>query len=412
MEFAVRDAVHNVGALLFEQILNAEDERESAPVFCPLGHRLHVHQIRTKQLLTILGRVHIRRRYYYDEHCHQGRCRKDEYLDIAGTSFSPGIRRMVARVGASRAFGDGVADLHELSGVSVSTKEIERLAEAVGKDAESFMWRDQPAEELTEGLTVYVEMDGTGVPVVSKETEGHQGKHPEKPAMTREAKLGSVFTQTTVNEKGEAVRDERTTTYVGAITTAEKFGEMIETEAYRRGIEGASRTVILGDGALWIWNLAADRFPKAIQIVDLYHACEHCWDIAKLFYANDEVNQTRWAEGRCDDLEKGDVASVVEALQRLNPRTEEEEKTRDREIGYYLKNASRMRYNVFREKGLFVGSGVCEAGCKTVIGRRLKQSGMYWTVRGANSIIALRCCLLSNQWEEFWEYRAELRAAA
>jgi len=78
----------------------------------------------------------------------------------------------------------------------------------------------------------------------------------------------------------------------------------------------------------------------------------------------------------------------------------------EREIGYFEKNKDRMRYNEFRRQGLFVGSGVVEAGCRTVIGQRLKQSGMHWTVKGANSIIALRCCFLSNRWEDFWEYRA------
>ena len=78
----------------------------------------------------------------------------------------------------------------------------------------------------------------------------------------------------------------------------------------------------------------------------------------------------------------------------------------EREIGYFEKNKERMRYADFKKRGLFVGSGVMEAGCRTVVGQRLKQSGMHWTVNGANSIIALRCNLLSNRWEDFWEYRA------
>lgn len=75
-------------------------------------------------------------------------------------------------------------------------------------------------------------------------------------------------------------------------------------------------------------------------------------------------------------------------------------------INYFEKNKERMRYKAFRNQGLFIGSGVVEAGCRTVIGQRLKQSGMHWTVPGANNIIALRCCILSNGWEDFWEYRA------
>ena len=77
-----------------------------------------------------------------------------------------------------------------------------------------------------------------------------------------------------------------------------------------------------------------------------------------------------------------------------------------KEIGYFEKNKERMRYNEFKKQGLFIGHGVIEAGCRAVIGQRLKQSGMHWTVRGANNIIALRCYLLSNRWKDLWEYRA------
>jgi hypothetical protein len=108
---------------------------------------------------------------------------------------------------------------------------------------------------------------------------------------------------------------------------------------------------------------------------------------------------------RREELDRGDVAQVIEEIKKLVPTTDEAKETLEREIGYFERNKDRMNYKKFREQGLFVGSGVIEAGCKVVIGQRLKQSGMHWTVRGANSIIALRCCILSNRWEDFWENR-------
>lgn len=144
-----------------------------------------------------------------------------------------------------------------------------------------------------------------------------------------------MFTQTRVDEQGRPVRDEAFTSYVAAIETAEDFGLRLYTEAWNRGWSRANKKVVLGDGAVWIWNLADQHLANAMQIVDLYHARQHLWELT----------------------------------------------------------------------APFVGSGVAEAGCKTVVGR-LKQSGMFWTVRGANAILALRCNRLSGKFEDYWESRA------
>ena len=105
-------------------------------------------------------------------------------------------------------------------------------------------------------------------------------------------------------------------------------------------------------------------------------------------------------------LDEGRMDKIIERVERILPARGERRKQAIKEIAYFRGNASRMRYGEFRRQGLFVGSGVVEAGCKTIISKRLKQSGMQWTVRGANSIIALRSAYLSRRWEEFWEQRA------
>jgi hypothetical protein len=246
-------------------------------------------------------------------------------------------------------------------------------------------------------------MDGTGVPVVPRETEGRRGKDASGKAKTREAKLGCVFTQTQQDAEGYPVRDEGSTTYVGAIETAEDFGPRIYAEAVRRGLRQAQKVIVLGDGGPWIWGIAAQYFPCATEIVDLYHARERLADMGKIIYGSASDKAREWTAARKTQLDAGDVEAVVTSMKRLRPRQPQVREEIRKAIDYFQDNQERMRYAQFRLQGLFVGSGVIEAGCKTIMGLRLKQSGMRWTVPGANAIIALRCCQLSGRWEEFWE---------
>jgi hypothetical protein len=224
---------------------------------------------------------------------------------------------------------------------------------------------------------LYIEIDGTGVPVVKAETEGRRGKIDGQPAHTREAKLGCVFTQTKVDEQGRPVRHEASTTYVGAIETAQQFGRRIYWEAWQRGWSRAEKKVMIGDGAEWIWNLRQQYFPGAIEIVDLYHARQHLWDLARQLYPGDNTRQKRWLMARQDKLDHGKIEDLVAALRATRVDTAELADKFRTEADYFQKNAERMRYPEYGRQGLLVGSGVIEAGCKTVIGSRLKQSGMF-----------------------------------
>ncbi len=265
---------------------------------------------------------------------------------------------------------------------------------------------DLPAVLAPTVPLLYVQMDGTGIPVVAKETVGRQGKTEGQPSHTREVKLGCVFTQTTCDEEGFPIRDPASTTYTGAIEIAEDFGRRIYLEAWNRGSSRAEQLVVMGDGAEWIWNLADQHFPGAVQIVDLYHARQHLWDLARRLHPNDEAKQKAWMKAHQRRLlDKGKIEKLVTALRSIVSTNPEVIDRIRLEADYFERNAERMRYPKFRRQHLFVGSGVIEAGCKTVIGSRLKQSGMFWTVRGANAIIALRCCHLNGRFEDYWEQR-------
>ncbi len=412
---AFRTALHQAGAAALSQLLRfPEPAADRRTIPCPCGGQAHYRELRSRRILTALGEVELTRPWYLCSRCHNGQFPVDRQLDVENRDCSPGVRRMDALVGQQGPFDRGRQQMKILAGLEVTTKSVERTAEAIGADIAARQQREiRKAVQLNLPVIVgepipilYVQMDGTGVPVVKKETEGRKGKTDGQPAHTREVKLGCVFTQTGWDDEGYAIRDPDSTTYTAAIETAEEFGRRIYLEAWNRGWSRAQKKVVMGDGAEWIWNLAHQHFPGAIQIVDLYHARQHLCELARKLYPNDELQQKRWLVIHKDQwLDEGKIEELVASLRSLQaPSAELAEKIRT-EAEYFEKNTQRMRYPKFREQHLFVGSGVIEAGCKTVIGSRCKQSGMFWTVRGANAILALRCCHLNGRFEDYWESR-------
>ncbi len=414
-EMAMRSALHRAGATALSQLLQfPAPSEEGRRLACPCGQQAHYREQRSKPVLTVVGPVEVLRPYYLCAHCGVGQFPVDVELDVENTEFSPGVRRMQAIVGQEAPFDHGREQMKVLAGLEVTTKSVERTAEAIGGDiAQREQTEIHKALQLElpvvagEPIPVlYVQMDGTGVPVVKKETVGRQGKTEGQPAHTREVKLGCVFTQTTWDKEGYPIRDPDSTTYAGAIESAEEFGRRIYGEAWGRGWSRALKKVVIGDGAEWIWNLVALHFSDAMQIVDLYHARQHLWEVARKLYPNNEGKQKAWMKIHQKRLlDRGKIEKLVGALRSIdsdNPEVMEKIRT---EADYFERNAERMRYPKFRRQHLFVGSGVIEAGCKTVVAFRLKRSGMFWTVRGANAILALRCCHLNGEFENYWELR-------
>jgi hypothetical protein len=413
--------MHQAGALALTQLLQydpPDEERRAIP--CPCGHSARYKESRTKTILTVVGSVRISRPYYLCAQCSEGQYPADAELGIADLESSPGVRRMEAVVGSEMPFAKACEPMKVLAGLEVPAKAIERAAEAIGTEIARRDDREiARAKQLVLPVVsrqnipiMYVLMDGVQIPAVAAATEGRSGRTEGQRARTRECKLGAVYTQTTVDQDGRPVRDADSTTYVGAIENADEFGLRIYTEAWRRGWEWAAIKIVIGDGAVWIWNQADLHFPGAVQIVDLYHARQHLWELAALLFPYDAVAKQRWMVPMKDLLDHGRIELLVEWLRETaaehagtQPGLAEDVR---KEADYFETNRERMRYPAFREKGYFVGSGVIEAGCKSIAGARLKQTGMHWTVRGANAIIALRCCRFNQRFEDFWE---ETRAA-
>lgn len=380
-------------------------------VLCQCGQQMSSRGRRLKRFLTTLGPVPFGRSFYQCDTCHQGCFPDDQRLDIIHTSYSPGVRRLMARAGSQTQFAQAAEDLRCYAGLDLEPREIERVAEEVGRQVEQWLCEEQEQirsqgmakpPTLAADTKFYISFDGTGVPVRKSELVGRRGKQPDGSARTREVKLGCVFTQVGLDKEGYPQRDPDSTTYVGAIESSTLFGWRMYAEAVRRGLDQAKTVIALTDGQRYNHTIVQTHFPQAVHIVDLFHAYEHLTAIAQQLWGQEAKAPKAWR----DLLEAGDIPRLVRKAGRQLPVSAKSKKALLKQLCYFEKNASHMRYAEFRDHKFFVGSGVVEAGCRTVIGERLKQSGMRWSVRGANAIIALRCCLLSGRFEDFWASRS------
>jgi hypothetical protein len=183
--------------------------------------------------------------------------------------------------------------------------------------------------------------------------------------------------------------------------TPSAFAQRAQRESRRRGFDRTKRQAVPGDGAPHIWNPADEHFPDAIQIVDRFQTLS---TVGKAIHGTGNPILEPWGKRRCDELDEGRLYELLNALRRH----EQARKC----VDYILRNRHRMRYPEFHALGLGASSGVVEAGCKVVVETRLKRAGMHWSVRGANAIIDIRCCILGGRFEDFRERRAEKRTAA
>jgi hypothetical protein len=415
LEAAARRQALRLAARALEQRLNADTTDHAGPALpCSCGGVAQYHGRHGKTFESVLGPLHLERAYYYCAKCESGFCPRDRALRMELFSLTPGVLRMTGSTAALVSFEESSALLHELAGVEVSAKQVERAAEALG--AEIADDEGHCLERMGEvAPTMYLGMDGTGVPVRAAEVAGRAGKQPDGSAKTRDAKLVTMWTAESRDEEDKPMRDPGSITYSGAIESAaasdtspdrSDFAERVLREATRRGFTEAPRCVVLGDGAAWIWNTARELFPQATQILDRFHAKEALHRTAQsIFGATSQGNQ--WAAARCAELDDGKLHAIVHALRPHAASFAEATKC----ALYIFHNRARMRYRKFHAQGLCTSTGVLEAGCKVVIGTRLKRAGMHWTVKGANAIIALRCSKLSGRYEDFWERRYD-RAAS
>ena len=413
LEVALRRRTLGLAARAIEQRLNADTSDHTGPQQpCPCGQTARYVDRRSKRLQSVLGELRLDRAYYHCSACGEGFCPRDRALGVEGTFLSPAVQRMVGTVGAMVSFQEGSELLRDLAGLPVDAKQVERVAEGLGAEiAEEERRHVEPEADGPVPPTLYLGLDGTGIPMRASELEGRAGKQADGSAQTREVKLCTIWSAEGRDAEGLPVRDPGSVTYSAAIESAAtsdtdsrlaEFTQRVQREATRRRFEKAPRTVVLGDGAAWIWNIAQELAPQAIQIVNRFHVKEHLSGVTKAIYGTASEAGKRWAQRRHEELDAGRWRPLVAALARQAPHSEEARNC----VQYLQRNRERMRYPEFHAQGLCTSTGVVEAGCKLAIGTRLKRAGMHWTVRGSNAIIALRCCKLSGRFEDFWERRA------
>ncbi len=418
LEVALRHRTLRLVARAIEQRLNADTSDEAGSrVPCRCGGEAHFAGRRTKQFQSVLGPLRLERAYYHCPCCGHGFCPRDRHLGIVNTSLSPALTRMTGTVGAMVSFQEGSELLQELAGVAVDAKQVERTAEALGQEiAKDERDHTEPSDTLPLPQTLYLGIDGTGIPLRAEELAGLPGKQPDGTAKTREVKLCTIWSAESFDEHGIPVRDEGSVTYSAALESAatpdtakerSAFAQRVWRETQRRRFDQAERRATLGDGAPWIWNLVQELFPGTIEIVDRFHAKQHLSDLSKALYGPTHPRASQWAKRRHEELDTGQFCALLAAMRRQVAHSEEARRC----LHYFQTNRERMRYPEFHAQGLCTSTGVVEAGCKVAIGTRLKRAGMHWTVRGSNAIIALRCCKLSGRFQDFWERRSERMAA-
>lgn len=362
---------------------------------CACGARCRFEGYRPKGVQTLLGWLTLKRAYYRCPQCRTATYPLDAQLDLQRDSHSPGVRRLASRFGALLPFGQAAATLDEAAGVRLSVSTVRTVTEALGTARETAItaavataWVDGwapvpgPAPERC-----YVAMDG--VRILSTDGQG------------REAKLGMVVPvqQTARGERRGPAR------YAASFEAAADFGRRLALVAHAQRVEDAGQVAVLGDGAAWIWHLADEHFPGAVQIVDWYHASERVWELGRALYGPETAETTAWVAQQLGRLATGQAATLARDWHDLSCRGEAA-LVRDAQVTYFTNQAPRMAYDRYRAAGWDIGSGMIESACKAVIGQREKGPGMRWTEAGAQAVTNVRLLVFNDAWSDYWDAAA------
>ena len=408
LEVLVRTAIFKPANALVGWLLQAAADRIDGAYQPKPGQQRKGRE--SLQVDGLFGCFELKRDYYYHEGKKQGHYPADAALGLE-VGYTPALARLMCLEGADESsYQKAQNHLLETGGIEVCARQIQRVVQRVGEPAQK--WQEREAQSGGSAVPImYISGDGTGVPMRKEELVGRAGKQPDGGAKTRLAYLGCVFTQHKRDEEGHPVRDYQSTTYVSSMGSIEEFGPCLRQEALRRGLALALQVVLLIDGATGLANMGRLCFAGAIQIVDFYHALEHAGQVLEALLGSKEhpdykTRFRQWAKR----LLKDGVEKLIAQVRQESAGTARAQAV-EKELGYFVNNIPRMQYGTFRRQGFFIGSGVIEAGCKTVIGSRCKQSGMFWGEPGAENILALRCIHASRRLNEFWKDRLNTHAA-
>ena len=356
-----------------------------------------------KRIVTLFGELpEIKRTYYWNEDSHSGHYPFDDRLGLVGR-YTPAAADEMARFAVSHPYKDAAEAFSRCHAFNVSPDTIREIVGMLYDESSAFAkgsgGGERDACDEKAGI-VCVMADGTGMPMRRECLKGAKGK--DGRARTREVKAGAIFVASKTKDN-EPHRDLDTTTYVATTHRREKFGKYLRSEFDRRFSREPDTVLYITDGGKWLHSIHESEFPFAVEILDVYHAVEHLKPLLAGLGIKENSKEWKYRHHYWSEcIKAGKVQNVLDYIwKNMRARLG---KDAMREYKYYRSNAGRMKYDEYRANGWFIGSGVIESGCKTVIGQRFKQSGMIWSLKGAKALLPLRTLYKSNRLEDFFAY--------
>ena len=299
----------------------------------------------------------------------------------------------MALLGCELSFRSAAERLAQLCGVEVGPSQVEAVSEGIGRSLESEQMAEMEAA-FDKGELPDVEKT---TPVVVVSMDGVMVPHTDGNHETKVAAIGGADPALKKEDEELRVKGWSYVTHTGGVET---FGRLAWTESYRQGVEEAQEVVVLGDGAAWIWALAEEHWPKAVQILDFWHASEHLWSMGKALFGEEDERVGPWVKVAKGRLRQGKIQEMIQHWTDLDAQSPE---LFNQDLTYFRNQSARMNYPAYRRKGYPIGSGSVESANRHVVGVRVKQSGMRWLDKGVRGILALRALLRSGRWIPWWE---------
>jgi hypothetical protein len=363
---------------------------------------------RDKTFVSLLGTIVLRgRAYYLCPACHEGHVPVDAALGCGAGTLTPAAEELATLAGTLDSFADAARKvLPRMAGLRLSESTVERTTEAAGARLGE-LWASArtlgPAADWrwnhdARGRTVaYVSIDATGV--------GMQGEGGAK-AEGRMAWVGKVFNPRAEPTEAHPKPHAPAARYQAGLMSLEELGARLRRQAAQVGMDRAEQWVALTDGGNGLDDFMDVQFPRAVRILDFYHAAEHLGDLAKA-YCGGDVGAAEALAGQWSHRMKHEGgAAILATLEALDVRGRPTAVLEEHRLvtGYVRNNLHRMDYPRYQAEGWQIGSGHIEAACKTVVNQRLKQSGMRWGDDGADALCHLRALYEGEpgQWDAFW----------
>ena len=424
IEADLREALRQIGLQALGLFLSSMQTTPANEIICPCGGTLHYQRMREAKVISVFGKVVYERAYYAGCTCGKGKAPLDEQFGLEPGAVTAGLAALLALAGIEFSFDQSPKWLGEFLLFDVAQNTVRSETEKMGGLQQTLeaelIQRSQDekylqARERDPGpipVRLYGAMDAAKVRI---EPRMKSGELPMEHEDWRDMKVLSWFeveqvppAQRSRRQRQKVVREQpalraKNLKYYCDILEAEEFGKLLWASGVQMKADLSRELIFLGDGAVWIWNLVSRYYPKAVQIVDWYHAEEHLERLAASAFPDPQA-RSRWLDDVVQALWEGQVEQVIQACQALAPSCSEAQ----REANYFYTNAARMRYDRFRAAGYMIGSGSVESACKQIVTQRLKLPGAQWIVAGAVQTAKARAAWLSGEWHVLRERRSTL----